>query len=88
MNDPVWVVVGSVAAALTAFSFIPQIIKVARTRSAKDVSVATLVQLAAGVTLWILYGIHLRDVIIIAANGITLASMAVLLFLYRKYAHR
>ncbi|RKY31181.1 MAG: hypothetical protein DRP74_05365 [Candidatus Omnitrophota bacterium] len=81
----VWPIIGSTAAILTMFSFIPQIIKALRTKSMQDVSIITLLQLSFGVFLWILYGIHLRDLIIIAANSITLLSLAVLLFLYSSY---
>ncbi len=86
MNCIVWKIIGALAASLTMFSFIPQILKVMRTKSAGDVSLATLVQLAAGVSLWIAYGVYLKDAIIIIANMITLASMVTLLLLYRKYA--
>ncbi len=81
----IWQLVGMAAATLTMFSFVPQIIKVWRTKSARDVSVITLCQMAAGVTLWMAYGVYLRDVIIITANGVTLASMVVLLAQYVAY---
>lgn len=77
-----WKIVGSSAAVLTMFSFIPQIIKVWRTKSAGDVSLLTLLGLSLGVLLWIAYGIHLKDFIIICANSITLATLVILLFLY------
>jgi MtN3 and saliva related transmembrane protein len=80
----VWLIIGSSAAVLTMFSFIPQIIKVIKTKSAKDVSLITLVQLSLGVSLWITYGIHLKDTIIITANAITLSTLIILLFLYLK----
>ena len=86
MNLTLWSCVGLGAATLTMFSFIPQIIKVLRTRSAKDVSVITLLQLTAGVSLWIAYGVHKRDPIIILANVVTLACMMILLFLYYTFA--
>lgn len=82
----IWPVIGACAACLTMFSFIPQITKVMRTKSARDVSVVMLLQLTAGVTLWIVYGIYRRDPIIIVANSVTLASMIVLLWLYYRYA--
>lgn len=81
----VWLIIGSSAAVLTMFSFIPQIIKVIKTKSAKDVSLITLVQLSLGVSLWIAYGIHLKDTIIITANAITLSTLIILLFLYLSY---
>jgi MtN3 and saliva related transmembrane protein len=80
-----WTFVGALAATLTMFSFIPQIARVLRTRSVRDVSPVTLFQLSSGVFLWIIYGVARRDAIIIGANLITFASLAVLIFLYFKY---
>ncbi len=60
-----WPIIGFLAAGLTMFSFIPQIIKIIKTKSACDVSVLTLTQLSIGVSLWIIYGIHLKNFIII-----------------------
>ncbi|MDD5692799.1 MAG: SemiSWEET transporter [Candidatus Omnitrophica bacterium] len=80
-----WTIIGASAATLTMFSFIPQIIKAFKTRSVRDVSEITLFQLSAGVFLWILYGIHLKDAVIIIANLVTLASLGILLFLYVKF---
>lgn len=79
-------VIGVAAAILTTFSFIPQIIKVYRNKSAKDVSLLTLLQLSGGVFLWVIYGIYRSDPIIIAANSITLISLITLLFLWYRYA--
>jgi len=80
-----WTVIGSTAAILTMFAFIPQIAKVLKTKSAKDVSPTTLIQLSLGVSLWIAYGLHLEDAIIIIANSITLFSLIILLILYFFY---
>ena len=75
-------IIGLAAACLTMFSFIPQIVKVIRTRSAKDVSIITLVQLASGVLLWIIYGIYIKDPIVILANAVTLTTLIILMSLY------
>lgn len=83
-----WLIVGAAAATLTMFSFVPQIIKALKTGSVKDVSLVTLLQLALGVSLWIAYGIYLKDKIIIMANTVTLATLVVLLFLYFKKGKR
>jgi MtN3 and saliva related transmembrane protein len=80
-----WTIIGSTAAVLTMFSFIPQIIKILKNKSAKDVSLVTFLQLSLGVSLWIVYGIHLKDAIIITANGITLITLIILLGLYFNY---
>jgi MtN3 and saliva related transmembrane protein len=80
--------IGAAAAVLTTFSFVPQIIKVYRNKSAKDVSLVTLVQLSSGVFLWVIYGLYRRDPIIIAANTVTFISLAVLVFFYFIYNKR
>ncbi|MCX5713408.1 MAG: SemiSWEET family transporter [Candidatus Omnitrophica bacterium] len=77
-----WNVVGMSAAFLTMFSFVPQIFKAVKTRSVKDVSIITLIQMSLGVTLWAAYGIHLRNAIIIIANFFTLLTTLILLSLY------
>jgi len=76
-----WTAIGLSAAVLTMFAFIPQIVKIIKTKSAKDVSIITLLQLSLGVSLWIAYGLHLQDWIIVTANSTTLCSLIVLLFL-------
>jgi MtN3 and saliva related transmembrane protein len=83
-----WSIIGSSAAILTMFSFIPQIIKVIKTKSAKDVSLVTLFQLSLGVSLWIVYGIYLKDIIIITANSVTLTTLIILLVLYFNYGRK
>jgi MtN3 and saliva related transmembrane protein len=79
-----WMALGVAAASLTMFGFVPQIIKMWKTRSAKDVSGLTLVQFGAGVTLWMLYGVHLKDFIIIGANAVSLATLLIALGFYLK----
>ena len=59
-----------------------------KTKSAKDVSLVTLLQLSIGVSLWAAYGIHIKDAIIIIANGVTLVTLIILLFLYFNYGRQ
>lgn len=80
-----WKIVGAVAACLTMFSFIPQVYKIWKTKSGKDISVIMLVQFSAGATLWIVYGIYRKDAIIIVANVVTLVSLALALALHFRY---
>ena len=80
-----WPAIGLSAAILTMFAFVPQIIKVLKTKSVKDVSITTLFQLCLGVSLWIAYGVHLKDKIIIAANSVTLITVTILLCLYFNF---
>ena len=57
-------VVGMVGGALTTISFLPQVIKVVRTRSVGDLSLPMFVIHAAGDCMWIAYGVMTRDAVI------------------------
>ena len=81
----IWTIIGALAATLTSLSFIPQIARALRTKSVKDVSLITLNQFALGVALWIVYGVHRSDPIIICANVISLITLVILIYLYFKY---
>lgn len=80
-----WTIIGITAASLTMFGFIPQIIKIYKTKSAKDISLIALLQFTMGISLWILYGIHLRDAIIIVANTVSVSTLFIALILYFRY---
>lgn len=68
-------ILGLVAGSLTTLSFIPQVAKTVRTRSAHDFSYVMLVCFLAGLILWCAYGVVRDDPAIIIANAV----MAVLL---------
>ena len=80
-----WTVIGFTAAFLTMFAFVPQIIKIIKTKSAHDVSLGTLIQLGAGVSLWIVYGVHLKNAVIVVANLVSLLSLVVIVLLFYHY---
>ena len=88
MNDIAWYALGAVAAVLTSFGFVPQVVKMWRTKSVKDVSPLTFIQFIAGVSLWAVYGIHLEDPVIIAANFVSLSILFLGLFIYFRYFKR
>ena len=64
--------VGFVAGALTAFAFLPQVLKTWRTRSCGDLSMTMLGAQSAGVGLWILYGVLIDSFPVILSNAVTL----------------
>ncbi len=83
-----WYLVGIAAAILTTFGFIPQIIKMYRTKSSKDVSLVTLVQFGLGTTLWALYGIHIKDLIVIVANITSFITIFIAIVVYCYYSKK
>jgi MtN3 and saliva related transmembrane protein len=80
-----WELIGSGAALLTMFGFVPQIFKIYRTESVEDVSFTMLFQFTIGIFLWLLYGVHIKDRILIIANMISFTTLVVALGLYLKY---
>jgi len=64
---------GTLAGCLTTIAFIPQVVKTWKTRSAQDISLFMFLLFSCGLLLWLIYGILLKALPIILANGITLA---------------
>lgn len=65
--------IGLLAACLTTFSFLPQVIKTWRSRSAEDFSWSYLLMFGSGIASWDLYGFLIKDTPIVLANSVTLA---------------
>jgi MtN3 and saliva related transmembrane protein len=80
-----WTVIGVIAAFLTMFGFVPQIVKMYRTKLVHDVSVLTLYQFTAGVALWAVYGYAIRDLVVIGANLVSFITLVIALLLYYHY---
>ncbi|MCK9565308.1 MAG: SemiSWEET family transporter, partial [Methanothrix sp.] len=72
-----WELIGSGAAVLTMFGFLPQILKIYKTKSVADVSLGMLLQFCLGMFLWLLYGLHIHDNILIIANIVSFSSLIV-----------
>ena len=83
-----WLLVGSTAALLTSFGFVPQLLKMRRTKSVRDVSLVTFIQFSLGISLWAIYGLHLKDPIIVAANLVSLSVVLTGIGLYLRYSRR
>jgi MtN3 and saliva related transmembrane protein len=71
--------IGYAAALLTTISFLPQLVRTIRTRSACDLSFGMLALFLAGISLWLIYGLLSRQMPIILANGVTMLFNATLL---------
>ncbi len=65
-------VIGLVAGFLTTFAFIPQVWKIWKSKSARDISLRTYVAFSTGVALWLVYGVMKQEPPIIIWNAITL----------------
>ena len=76
---------GLIAGALTSISFLPQVIKTWRSKSATDLSLSMFGIFSAGITIWLSYGIRVDNLPVIAANTITLILCLVILYFKIKF---
>jgi MtN3 and saliva related transmembrane protein len=76
---------GLTAGSLTTAAFLPQVIKTWKTRSAKDLSLGMFSLFCLGVVLWLIYGIMMQDIPVIAANLLTLMLASTLLFFKLRF---
>ena len=72
--------IGAAAAFCTTVSYIPQLKKVWTTGETGDLSLKMLLLLAAGLALWMIYGFMRADLVIIAANAVSLALLSCIIF--------
>jgi len=79
--------IGGIAGVLTTASFLPQVYKTWKLKTADSLSLPMLVLMAIGVLLWGIYGILIESISMIIANSITFLSTLLLLYfkvLYKK----
>ncbi|WP_445292015.1 SemiSWEET family sugar transporter [Bdellovibrio sp. GT3] len=76
---------GLVAGVCTSLCGLPQVIKIYKTKSGKDVSYKTYIILSIGTALWIIYGIAKDDLAITITNSLNIAINFLLLTLKFKY---
>jgi MtN3 and saliva related transmembrane protein len=78
-------VIGTAAGLCSMSSFVPQLIKVAREKSAEGVSLRTYVVNVIGFGLWITYGVLLRSWPVAASNAVNLLLAGAILILRWRY---
>ena len=77
--------IGLLAGLLTTISFLPQLIAVYRTKSARDLSYAYLLTFASGIVLWLVYGFLIDSPPVKIANAATLTLLVLIIILKARY---
>jgi MtN3 and saliva related transmembrane protein len=72
-------ILGFIAAALGSVSFLPQVIKIWRLRSVKDISMSMYILYTLSVVLWLIYGIIIKSSPLIIAEMVTLILVSTIL---------
>jgi MtN3 and saliva related transmembrane protein len=71
--------IGLVAGAITSAAVVPQVVRTYRTRHARDISIWQPVLLDIGMLLWLIYGVFLKDMPLILANGFSIVCNTLLI---------
>ena len=70
---------------VNGFANLPQIFKIFKRKSAKDISSITYLILTAGSIVWVLYGIEIMNTPVLVMNGLALAEFIVILIGCKLY---
>jgi len=62
-------IIGGLAGILCTISFLPQVIKMFRSKNTRDISLLMFVILSVGVFLWLVYGILRKDMPVVISNA-------------------
>ena len=76
---------GLLAALLTSISQLPQVIKTIKTKDTHSISLWTYLMLWTGIILWLIYGIHEKNIPLIFANIISVILTGIIIILKIKY---
>ena len=75
---------GYAAATCTTVAFVPQVVRIWKTRQTRDISLGMFIVMTAGVLMWLIYGLFIHDIPLVAANGATFVlSLTILLLKLR-----
>lgn len=77
--------VGMLAATLTTLCWLPQAVRILRTRDTRAISLVTQSAFAAGIALWFVYGVMITSWPVILSNAVTLLLVGVILVLKLRH---
>jgi MtN3 and saliva related transmembrane protein len=79
-------IIGLFAAFLTTISLFPQIVKVWKTKSVKDISIGMFLLMFGSVSIWLIYGLMLNDLPLIASNTLVFVQAITMLTFKIKFS--
>lgn len=75
-------IIGYVAAICTSISFIPQLIKIIKTKAVRDVSIIMYIIMLIGSLLWSLYGV-INGSCPITYSGLATSTFVILILIFK-----
>lgn len=80
--------IGYAAATMTTVSFVPQLLRVIRLRSARDISLGMFLIFSAGTFTWFMYGLLAHSAPVWIANAVTFVLAVSILGLKLRFDRR
>ena len=77
--------IGYIAATCTTLSFLPQLVRVLRLRSAREISLGMFLIFSVGTALWLIYGLLSHSKPVVAANAVTFVLAISILVLKLRF---
>jgi MtN3 and saliva related transmembrane protein len=77
--------IGYIAATCTTVAFLPQLIRVVKLRSARDISLGMFTIFSTGTALWLMYGLLTHSKPVAAANAVTFVLAISILVLKLRF---
>jgi MtN3 and saliva related transmembrane protein len=81
-------ILGLTAGSISGITFLPQVIKTWKTKSAGDISLLTFSFATLSVIMWLVYGIIKEDVAIIYTNSLVLICSLIMLYFKFKFKNK
>ncbi len=78
-------IIGNIAAICTTWAFVPQVLQVIKTKDTKSISLWMYIFFIFWVSMWLIYGILIKELPIILANIFTLSLASIILAYKIKY---
>ena len=78
-------ILGMTAGSISAITFLPQVVKTWKTKSAGDISLLMFTFATISVVMWLIYGIILRAIPIIYTNSLVLLCSITMLYFKLRY---
>jgi MtN3 and saliva related transmembrane protein len=79
-------ILGYAASAVTVLTFLPQVIKTWKEKTAKDISLMMFIIAIVNEIMWIGYGVMIHNNVIIITNIVMLVMASTMVFLKLKYS--
>ena len=71
--------IGSIAAILTTFAFLPQVVRLVKTKDTESIALGMYVMQVICIALWLAHGLHIGDLPLILANSVSFLLSGIIL---------